>query len=159
MIGDVEWIRRFRSEALSSVPSHVLNHEKRAVRNEDHIKRPMANNSSFASLNNSWENAHARWRAVISAVDKHSRLRAFFPIHKRSIDSFLDIGSVEVYTSSCGKVSKRAGESQDIPQYGTGGGYLVYVPTWIDIEYLAIYGIKNITTFERVTPGINARKL
>lgn len=35
VVGDVEWVGRLACEALNAIPSHVLNHQKGSVGDED----------------------------------------------------------------------------------------------------------------------------
>ena len=54
----------------------------------------MTNHSPLASLDDSWQNAHTRRRTIICTVDKHIDVCTFVPVPIRSVDSFLNVGSV-----------------------------------------------------------------
>lgn len=84
----------------------------------------MTNYSPLASFDDSWQNAHTRRRTVVGTVDKHIDACTFVPVPNRSVDSFLNVGSVEVYTSAFRKVAKGPRKAEDIPKYRASRSHL-----------------------------------
>ena len=104
MVWDVERISGFCLEALFSAPGHVLDHEHGAIGNQDHVEGGMANNGTFAALNDARERTSesSRWDAVVCAVDKHIVVCTLHPVDIGSVYSFLHICAVEVDRSASG---------------------------------------------------------
>lgn len=107
VVGYEEVVAGVLAEALSAVPSHVLDHHESAVVQEDEVKHAVAYNGAFILLNHAGENAEARWRGVAVFQDA---VAALVPILHWSVDGFLHVRTVEVNLGACGQIVERSRE-------------------------------------------------
>lgn len=128
MVGNEEFVRRSFLESLGAVPGHVLDHQARAVGDENHIQQTVPDDRAVQALDDVGKHGKTGWRARIAAVaGKDVADGAFGPVGWRGVDSFLDVRPVEINFCSIRQVWDRSGEAQDVPEDGTGGGDLVDV--------------------------------
>lgn len=121
--------RRFLLKPLLAAPRHILDHEQRAVGDEDHIQRSMRNDRFIQSFDHGGQDREARGRGIIFFQDARG---TFGPGAEGRVDGGLDVGAVEVDFRPRGEVVEGAREAEDVPEEGAGGGDLVDVETGVD---------------------------
>lgn len=141
---------RWDRKALSTVPGHVLDHDKSAVHNENHVDQAVGDDRSLVLLDDSWQDTETRWRRGVR--DQHV-IDTLLPNLVWCIDCRLYVRAVEVDECTRWLICERAWEAKNIPEQRACRSDLVYVPTWIDQlrsvddivpERAALHGVVNI---------------
>ena len=103
MVGHEKLVGGRFLEPLGAVPGHVLNHQARAVGDEDHIQQAVGDDCPVQALNHMGQHRQTAGRAKIGAVARKDVTHgAFSPVGRRGVDGFLDIGSVKIDFCSIG---------------------------------------------------------
>jgi hypothetical protein len=92
----------------------------------------MTDDGAFGWFNKSWEDTDGEdcYRYYYENID----VRTLRPSSNWSIDSFLDIRSVEVDASSIRHVTERTRETKNILEFGACCGNFVHIKAKVDIE-------------------------
>ena len=94
--------------------SHVLNHDLRALRDEDEVSETVNDNRALALLDRIREHGE-RGREGLVAAREHADVRALAPIDiDRRMNGLLDLRSVKVDRRL--GLHDRAGEAEYVPQ-------------------------------------------
>jgi len=125
MIRHEELVLRPRLEALRAVPGHVLDHEEGAVGDEDVVEHAVGDDRAVEALDDGGEDGEAAGRGGVGAVDEDGCGGAFLPVCGGGVDRGLDVAAVEVDGCAGGEVVEGAGEAEDVPEEGAGGGDLL----------------------------------
>lgn len=91
MVRHIEWVGWLRLESLLTSPGHVLDHEERTVGDEHHVKSAVANDSTLAALNNTWQYRDSGWRRVVLIIARVDWILTSIPWLDWSIDGLLYI--------------------------------------------------------------------
>jgi len=112
-------------------PSHILDDKKCTIVDQDHVKKPVANNRPLRPLDHARQDAQAGWRAVVRIVHKHFHIRALHPIRWWRVDGFLNIRAIEVYRGTCWCIVEISGKAQRIVEQRASCRDLVDVETGV----------------------------
>ncbi|KAL9043628.1 MAG: hypothetical protein Q9214_003193 [Letrouitia sp. 1 TL-2023] len=129
VVRDEEVLRWLLLEPLQAAPRHVLDHQQRAVSNEDHVERPVADDRPIEPLNYAWQDAQPARQRIVFFQHAAGALR---PRLNRGVDGGLYVRPVEIDLCAFGQVVKGAGEAEDVPEQRAGGGDLVDVKARVD---------------------------
>lgn len=124
-------------EPLLAVPGHVLDHEQRAVDEEDVVEHTVRDDGFVGALDDAREDGEAAGFGGVGAVDEDVDVAAFDPFCGGGVDGLLDVRAAEVDGCAGGEVVLRAGEAENVPELGTGCRYLVVVEAGVDLERCA----------------------
>jgi len=151
VVGNEEIVFGIAAEALSAVPGHVLNRHERPVSQKDEVKHSVANDRTVVLLDDTREDAEARWRGCIVVEDAIATL---VPCLYRSVDGTLHLGTVKVNRGAFGEITNASRETQHIPKQRACGGNLVDIPARVDQQRgfvdLFLYGyVRSILQYSR----------
>ena len=121
-------------KALLAVPRHVLDHQQRAIHDQDIIQHAVPDDCAVRALNHAWQHAQPAGRRIIRSIYKNIFVAALDPVGGWRVDSFLHVRAVEVDESTSGLVGDGTREAKDVPEEGAGGGDLVDVEAGIDLD-------------------------
>lgn len=93
MVGHEELVRWLLLEPLEAVPRHVLNHQQRAVRDEDEVQLAVGDDGPVETLDDAGQNGEAARRGVVLAENAAG---AFFPRLNGRVDGFLHVSPIEI---------------------------------------------------------------
>lgn len=113
MVGNKEVLVGIGTEALATVPGHVLDREQGAIVNQDVVQIAVANHSSLEVRYDPGQNLNGRWQRVIS---NESFVGARRPACWWGIDRGLHIRAVEIDVDARGHVVDRAGEAEGVEE-------------------------------------------
>lgn len=88
----------------------------------------MRNDRLIQPFNHGGQDREARGRGIIFFEDARG---TFGPGAQGRVDGGLDVGAVEVDFRAGGEVVEGAGEAEDVPEEGAGGGDLIDVEAWV----------------------------
>lgn len=131
VVGDVEVGAGRGLEALHAAPRHVLDRQEGAVVEQDEVEIAVHDDCAVERVDDAREHRVARGDG---GVDVEHAVGAFFPFAYGRVDGFLDFGAVEVYHLARGKIAKRAGEAEHVPQQRTRGCDLVDIEARVGQE-------------------------
>ena len=112
MVRDEEVVGGIAAEALGAVPGHVLDRHERTVGQEDKVEHSVADDSAVVLLDDTREDAEARWRRGVVVEDA---VAALLPLLDWSVDCTLHICAVEVDGGALREVANASWEAQNIP--------------------------------------------
>ena len=110
------------------MPSHILDHQERAISHQDVIQQTMRDNGFLGALDNARQNRKSTRRRIVGI---ENTIGTFHPIGRWCMDSGLHVRTIEVDGTACREVVEGARKPEDVVKEGTGCGYLVDIEAGI----------------------------
>lgn len=104
MVGHEKLIGGQFVEALFAMPGHVLDHEQRAVDEEDVVEHAVRDDGFVGALDDAGEDGEAAGLGGVGTVDEDVGVAAFDPFGGGGVDGFLHVGPAEVDGCAGGEV-------------------------------------------------------
>jgi hypothetical protein len=152
MVRHKEGVLRRGLETLHTTPGHVLNSHESTVVQKNEVEFTVSDDGAVERIDDLGDDFPRRLGRGIGVKNAAAALGPFLD---RRIDSFLDIGAVEVDLLAFGQVVERAGEAENIPEKRAGSRNLVDVEAWVAEENVVVDLVVHVATLDlRVVGGL-----